>query len=1545
MRKNVGIIFLVLFMMVFVSFNSFSIGNNVQDISVRARDDFPITEVEPLTNNPRGENEPVVFTNRSPELDIPGITGDSFAWGDYDNDGYLDFITRGNVTMGTRLFKNNGPPTYNFTDVTNQSNISKRGYPIWADYNNDGWLDFFAAGDPDSLWKNNGPPGWNFTDVTLSAGDLNDARPTEAAGWGDYDRDGYVDLYVNSWYSGTTYYYDMLWHNNGDGTFTDVSSSSGINTVTTPAYRAPPFAGMAMAWGDYNNDGWLDIYVGKYHITPNSLFRNNHDGTFTDVAMEVNVTGDPDIYQGSGPYYGHTAGVGWADFDNNGIMDVWVSNLAHKDSEEFGGLGRGYFCDDAQLFYNNGPPSWNFVDIRPTTGIPIIPVGETVGNQWKDEDYFGITWGDYDNDGDQDMWLPNVKTYHSWDYSYLWRNNLDGTFTDVTPTAGARVWSNTGGAWGDYNNDGFLDLITEGTYPFEGKREIHLFESGKNTNNWLQLRLKGTTSNTAAIGTRVNLSMDDGTFQLREIGGDAGGHGFQNSFMVEFGLGTNTVADSIEILWPSGTVQLLEDLAANQVLNVTEPDPAPVITSISVSGNDVNEDDELTFSATVSYPSGTISKYEWDFDCDGAYDWSSTTSASTTHSYSLNGVYTAKLRVLDTVNKIGAAESSEFITVNNVVPTANAGEDLAVDEDDEILFNASGSIDTPSDLATLMYRWDFDDGNATNWSANATIYHKYVDSGTYDVDLYVQDDDGESSWDQVQVIVFDPAPICNAGSDQLVYEDELVYFNGAGTDTPSDIPLLYFRWDFGDGTDTDWSESPNATHIYTTQNTYNVTFAAVDDHSNFGEDVIQVIVISHEPGSSVQFSQQTVYEDQTVYFNGSGNDTPSDKLDLSYYWEFGDGTNSGWLDYTQGPNTTHVYTDQYIYTAMLIVKDNDALTTNATSEITVNNVDPKALAAEDLVVDEDEVVHLMGTGFDTVSDRGTLTYFWEFGNGDDSGVWNSDPNATTNYTEQGEYFATFTVKDDNGATDSSILKIVVENVAPVATFKADQTTIDEDETVQLDAGSSYDTESDFGTLQYIWQFEDEKLLEIEHNSDQPLINHTFTRSGDWDVELTVIDDDSDEDKYKLTIYVENVKPVAELTIDSRIWKVQEQVMVFANGSWDTPSDRPNLKYKWNFGEGSPSTEYSSEPNATYTYTKSGEFKIRLTVMDDLGATDTDSVTITVDSIKTEKDDKGSGLELIAIPVVVGVIILLVVSLMVLKKRKEKELEDELELIKTEEVQAPALFAGAPPGFPPPLFMPGMPPPPPTDQPFPQTEPEMRVEAAQIAQGSLERIVEAEKRGIDGARYLQTLDKVRAAMKAKDYRAALALARLSEMETQNLGKLPPPPPPLIPHSKPQLPLAPAPLPTLSLPPKKAVQAEQEVRTSPFDKFGGPVPIAVEEKDEQELKKESKKEHKAAKKQAKTEKKRAKKEGKAEEEPDEQVSERVAALKENLLKPTQESQGGIEKRLDRVQEMLKRVQDLEEFLGEEAKEAEETVSDEAPDPEEEPGSDDEPEDTEE
>jgi len=188
----------------------------------------------------------------------------------------------------------------------------------------------------------------------------------------------------------------------------------------------------------------------------------------------------------------------------------------------------------------------------------------------------------------------------------------------------------------------------------------------------------------------------------------------------------------------------------------------------------------------------------------------------------------------------------------------------------------------------------------------------------------------------------------------------------------------------------------------------------------------------------------------------------------------------------------------------------------------------EADAGDAQTVDEDETVNLLGNGTDTASDISGLTYFWEFGNGNNSSGWSSSPDASTIYTAQGEYTATLTVKDDNNATDNSTVTITVKNVDPVAKLRADKTTVDEDESIRFDAERSTDTDSDIADLEFIWQFEDEDYA--EHPTRSSSINHTFTGSGDWDVKLTVIDDDDAKDSAEITVRVENLMPIAKLYI-------------------------------------------------------------------------------------------------------------------------------------------------------------------------------------------------------------------------------------------------------------------------------------------------------------------------------------------------------------------------------------------------------------------------------
>ncbi|MCK4444822.1 MAG: VCBS repeat-containing protein, partial [Thermoplasmata archaeon] len=386
--------------------------------------------------NPPLADEAVTFTNVSEQVGLGGVRGSKFSWADYDNDGDQDLLIN-----GKKLFRNNGAPNWDFTEVTTDAGLyGQTSSGVWADYDNDGWLDFYAAaglGRWDILWHNNGDG--TFSNVTEEAGGVNDFLPSESAGWGDYDNDGFVDLYVANyeWTIPDPYQsfgtVDVLWHNNGDGTFTNATVAAGIDDYTNPRQ------GRGVAWSDYDNDGDLDIYVSNYRLVPNYLWENNGDGTFTDRAPNRGVEGTATRYSGSW-YWGHTIGSAWGDIDNDGDFDLFTANLVHKDNKW--PWVRGLFCDDSKLYQNNGSAeNYNFFDIREQAGIPIIPAGEMMydpasGNTYyRDELYSSPSFADYDNDGDLDLFVTQVYYLVHGD-SHLFRNNGNLTFTNVTEDAG-----------------------------------------------------------------------------------------------------------------------------------------------------------------------------------------------------------------------------------------------------------------------------------------------------------------------------------------------------------------------------------------------------------------------------------------------------------------------------------------------------------------------------------------------------------------------------------------------------------------------------------------------------------------------------------------------------------------------------------------------------------------------------------------------------------------------------------------------------------------------------------------------------------------------------------------------------------------------------------------------------------------------------------------------------------------------------------------------------------------------------------------------------
>ncbi len=530
------------------------------------------------TSRASGDDAPVTFVNVTESVGLPVINGDNFCWGDYDNDGDQDLLVTGN-----NLFRNNGAPNYDFTDVSSTSGLDLDGYASWGDYNNDGWLDVYVGNDvngsEDKLFKNNGDG--SFSDVTWSAGGVTDPYPTLAVGWGDYDQDGYLDLYCLNWRDlDNIKYPDTLWHNNGDGTFTDVTVAAGVWEGDNPA------AGMGYTWGDYNDDGWPDIYVGNYLLRQNYLYHNNQDGTFTDVGPAKGVEGHA-TWGGTEWYYGHSPGSAFSDFDNDGNIDLWVSNLAHRD------LARALICDSSYFFVSDGPENnYTFTDMFDSSGVPAYPPGG------DEELYFGVAITDWDNDGDVDMYLPQVKNNIDYAYSYMFSNDGDLSFTDISDQCGLRVWDTTGGAWCDYDEDGDMDLVTAGRGEYRGPAFIKLYENQGNDNDYVQFELKTEEGCTGAIGARIRLTTNDGTTMLRDVESMMGNHATQNSMVQHFGLGEYTGTVDIEIRWDSGKLQRLTGLTVNTKHIINEPES---YTDLSVAGIEEASELDITSGDTITF--------------------------------------------------------------------------------------------------------------------------------------------------------------------------------------------------------------------------------------------------------------------------------------------------------------------------------------------------------------------------------------------------------------------------------------------------------------------------------------------------------------------------------------------------------------------------------------------------------------------------------------------------------------------------------------------------------------------------------------------------------------------------------------------------------------------------------------------------------------------------------------------------------------------------------------------------------------------------------
>ena len=505
----------------------------------------------------------ISFQEKSADIGFENVTygsgdlGGGISFFDYNQDGWDDLTVSSEEGSPTRFFKNeSGVFVEEFFNIADDLFETKS--VVWVDYDNDADYDLFVASniDDNRLYKNNG--NLVFEDVTISSGLATSGHKTYGGSWGDYNNDGYLDVYLSARNTIAPAAPDFLFKNNGDGTFTNVTNGSGLRLTGSPSFCS--------AFFDYNNDGLQDIYVAIDRPSyENLLYKNQGDGTFINYAIVSGCNAAIDAMSTT---------IG--DFNNDGYQDIYVTNSAAGNA----------------FYRNNGDET--FTDIAVANGTVFNSIG------------WGAVFLDGDNDADKDLYVSGMLdgSNPSLLPSAFYENDGSGNYS-IPSNAGFANDTGTSfaNAIGDVNNDGLPDIAVLNYAPYN---HFVFVNTNNDANNWLKVKLQGTESNWQGIGATIEISVDGEVQNNYTLLGE--GYLAQNSSYEFFGLGSATNIDYIKVTWLSGIEDYIENPAINQHLTIVEgahvlstnnyetrnitvfPNPASSTITITVASQDVGKD-------------------------------------------------------------------------------------------------------------------------------------------------------------------------------------------------------------------------------------------------------------------------------------------------------------------------------------------------------------------------------------------------------------------------------------------------------------------------------------------------------------------------------------------------------------------------------------------------------------------------------------------------------------------------------------------------------------------------------------------------------------------------------------------------------------------------------------------------------------------------------------------------------------------------------------------------------------------------------------------